>query len=109
MTKDGVQGCFFAPLTVVAGGYNSKFRREDCSTKPVSKSKFWALELQDVTLPSPFFGHVILGDFSPVLLYQIGKHETRVLVDVPDKPSKGWVEQRRRDGLYEKGYPSSSS
>ena len=83
-TKDGTEDFFFAPLTIIADGYDSKFRLENSPTKPVSKSRFWALELQDVTLPSPHFGHVILGDFSPVLLYQIGKHETRALIDVPD-------------------------
>lgn len=32
----------------------------------------------------PKHGHVVLGDFAPVLLYQIGSHETRALVDIPD-------------------------
>jgi squalene monooxygenase len=35
-------------------------------------------------LPSPRHGHVLLGNFSPILLYQIGTHETRILVDIPD-------------------------
>jgi squalene monooxygenase len=38
----------------------------------------------DADLPAPYHGHVILGDGAPVLMYQIGTHETRVLVDVPD-------------------------
>lgn len=40
--------------------------------------------MRDAVLPSPHFGHVILGGFSPVLLYQIGTHETRALINVPD-------------------------
>lgn len=48
------------------------------------KSKFWALELRDVTPPSPFFGRVLLGNFSLVLLYQIGTNETRALINVPE-------------------------
>lgn len=38
----------------------------------------------DTDLPRPKHGHVILGDGAPVLLYQIGTHETRALVDIPD-------------------------
>jgi squalene monooxygenase len=32
----------------------------------------------------PCHGHVVLGDGAPVLLYQIGTHETRALVDIPE-------------------------
>ena len=49
-----------------------------------SRSKFWALELQDAVLRSPSFGHVLLGSFSLVLLYQIGTRETRALINVPE-------------------------
>ncbi|KAK3940994.1 putative squalene monooxygenase [Diplogelasinospora grovesii] len=73
---------FFAPLTIIADGYRSNFRGEIGSRKPASASRFWALELKDAILPSPGFGHVFLGKFSPVLLYQIGTHETRALVNV---------------------------
>ncbi|KAL1910277.1 Squalene epoxidase [Sporothrix stenoceras] len=58
--------------------------RDKASRKVESRSKFWALELQDAVLPSPGFGHVLLGDFSPVLLYQIGSRETRALFNVPE-------------------------
>lgn len=36
-------------------------------------------------LPLPNRGHVILAQPSPVLMYQISAHDTRVLVDVPGK------------------------
>jgi squalene monooxygenase len=42
------------------------------------------MELHDAVLPHPQHGHVLLGDGAPVLLYQIGTHETRALIDVPD-------------------------
>ncbi|KJK73715.1 putative squalene monooxygenase [Metarhizium anisopliae BRIP 53293] len=74
---------FFAPLSIIADGYKSKFRAK-ASRKAESRSKFWALELQDAVLPSPGFGHVLLGSFSPVLLYQIGTRETRALINVPE-------------------------
>ncbi|CAK7217316.1 Squalene epoxidase [Sporothrix eucalyptigena] len=79
----GALDYFFAPLSIVADGYNSQFR-DKASRKVESRSKFWALELQDAVLPSPGFGHVLLGDFSPVLLYQIGSRETRALFNVPE-------------------------
>lgn len=88
--------CFFGQLTIIADGYASRFRKQFLSETPVVRSKFYALELYDCKLPSPGFGHVIIGASSPVLLYQIGTHETRVLVDVPEKlpaasPANGGV------------------
>lgn len=80
---DGKPDYYFAPLTIVADGYASTFRKSVHPYQPTSKSKFYALELEDCPLPSPLHGHVLLGAGSPVLLYQIGTHETRVLVDVP--------------------------
>lgn len=75
---------YFGHLTIIADGYASKFRKEFVRQPPVSKSKFYALELIDADLPTPNHGHVILGDGAPVLLYQIGTHETRALIDVPE-------------------------
>jgi squalene monooxygenase len=83
-TKQGALDHFFAPLTVVADGYASKFRKEYHPHTPEVKSKFWGLELIDVTLPMPYHGHVFIGDGPPVLMYQIGTHETRALIDVPE-------------------------
>lgn len=75
---------YFAHLTVVADGYASKFRKEVSTRTPVVKSKFWGLELIDADLPMPNHGHVLISDSPPVLLYQIGTHETRALVDIPE-------------------------
>lgn len=79
---------YFADLTVVADGYASRFRKEYLKRAPISRSKFWALELIDAVLPRALHGHVILTEGAPVLLYQIGTHETRALVDVPEKLEK---------------------
>ena len=75
---------YFAQLTVVADGYASKFRKEVNTRAPVIKSRFWGLELIDADLPMPNHGHVLISDSPPVLLYQIGTHETRALVDIPE-------------------------
>ncbi|KAK3177314.1 Squalene epoxidase [Lecanicillium sp. MT-2017a] len=82
-TGDKTPDCFFGQLTLIADGYDSKFRKEVTTTKPIFRSKFYALELVDTQLPEPGFGHVIIGKAFPILLYQIGTHETRALFDVP--------------------------
>lgn len=83
-TRNGQADSYFGNLTIVADGYASKFRKEFREDTPVAKSKFWGLELIDADLPMPNHGHVILGDDAPVLLYQIGTHETRALIDIPE-------------------------
>jgi len=83
-TVQGEKDSFFAELTIVADGYASKFRKESRQDTPVVKSKFWGLELIDAKLPMPNHGHVVLGEGAPILLYQIGTHETRALVDIPE-------------------------
>ena len=99
---NGEQDVYFGQLTVLADGYASKFRKEYISRPVVSKSKFWGLELIDAVLPQPLHGHVILGDGAPVLLYQIGTHETRALVDIPEhlasaSPKNGGVKAHLRN------------
>lgn len=44
---------------------------------------FCSLIASDLKLPTPEHGFVAIVDPSPVLMYQIGSNETRVLVDVP--------------------------
>ncbi|KAI4113308.1 MAG: hypothetical protein LQ345_005687, partial [Seirophora villosa] len=83
-TKAGRKDIYFGHLTVLADGYASRFRKEFITHSPVSKSKFYGLELIDADLPRSMHGHVVLGQGAPVLLYQIGTHETRALVDVPE-------------------------
>ncbi|KAA8641820.1 hypothetical protein EYZ11_013560 [Aspergillus tanneri] len=83
MAKD-TKDCYFGHLTVVADGYASKFRKQYHKHTPKFRSRFWGLELIDTELPVPRYGHVILTDGTPILLYQIGTHETRILVDIPE-------------------------
>ncbi|ENI00277.1 hypothetical protein COCC4DRAFT_34462 [Bipolaris maydis ATCC 48331] len=81
---DGEQDYFFGAVTLVADGYASKFRKEYIPHQPQVRSKFWGLEMIDAQLPVPNHGHVILTDAPPILIYQIGTHETRILIDVPE-------------------------
>lgn len=83
--KEGgsTQRTLFAPITVVADGTTSKFRKEYTTRTPEVKSHFVGLVLEDAGIPSPHHGNVILGtNFAPVLVYQIGTSETRALFDI---------------------------
>ncbi|KAI8064313.1 squalene epoxidase-domain-containing protein [Gilbertella persicaria] len=74
---------FYAPLTLVADGIFSKFRKEFTDTKTQVTSHFVGFLIHDLDLPFPQKGFVCLGNPSFVLMYQISPNETRVLVDVP--------------------------
>ncbi|KAI9223874.1 squalene epoxidase-domain-containing protein [Blastocladiella britannica] len=95
-TED-VTTTFRAPLTIVADGCFSKFRRDVLGTQMQAPSHFVGYVLNNCDLPAPNHGHVVLADPSPILLYQIGTHDTRVLVDVPGSkmPSNGSGELTR--------------
>lgn len=85
--KDGVEKeAFRAGLVVVADGCFSNFRTAvmgDRGCKPVVKSHFVGLILEDAVLPIPRHGTVALTKgYGPALMYQIGEHDTRLLVDV---------------------------
>ncbi|KAJ9612539.1 Squalene epoxidase [Cladophialophora chaetospira] len=84
VTRKTEKDFFFGSLTIACDGYASKFRKGFIQHTPRVKSKFWGLELIDCPLPTQKHGTVVLGYNAPVLLYQIGTHETRALVDVPE-------------------------
>ncbi|KAF1961974.1 squalene monooxygenase [Byssothecium circinans] len=83
-TTAGKPDCYFGALTLISDGYNSKFRKAYLPNAPQVRSRFFALELIDAVLPMPGYGHVVLSNAPPILIYQIGTHETRILVDVPE-------------------------
>ncbi|KAF9954996.1 Squalene epoxidase [Mortierella alpina] len=74
-----------SPMVVIADGCFSKFRKQYLNKEVTVSSHFVGLILKDVVLPYPDHGHVILMTPSPVLMYQISKTETRILVDIPGK------------------------
>jgi squalene monooxygenase len=89
MTTDKTSGkkkdYFFGRLTIIADGYNSRFRKHIIHKTPIVKSKFYALKLIDCPMKPKNFGHVFIGKAFPILMYQISTHETRALIDVPEK------------------------
>lgn len=84
-TNEKESDYYFGQLTIIADGYASKFRKQYIDKAPVVRSKFYALELIDCQMPIQNYGTVIVGDkTAPVLVYQIGTHETRALIDIPE-------------------------
>ncbi|KAF7320152.1 SE domain-containing protein [Mycena kentingensis (nom. inval.)] len=74
-----------AKLVVVADGCYSNFRTAVLGSagKPVTKSHFIGVVLEDAVLPIPNHGTVCLVKGSgPVLLYRISERDTRILIDV---------------------------
>ncbi|CAL5326109.1 hypothetical protein CsSME_00005509 [Camellia sinensis var. sinensis] len=82
-TKTGQELKAYAPLTIVCDGCFSNLRRSLCKPQVDVPSCFVGLVLENVDLPFPNHGHVILADPSPILFYPISSTEVRCLVDVP--------------------------
>ncbi|KAI8377498.1 squalene epoxidase-domain-containing protein [Radiomyces spectabilis] len=95
-TKDNEEVRYYAPLVIVADGLFSKFRKDVTVRTPDVRSHFVGFVMKDLDIPFPERGHVILASVAPILMYQIGIHDTRVLVDVPGKlPSASTGELKR--------------
>jgi len=73
-----------APLTVVADGCFSRFRKGLVRAAPLTKSHFVGLILRDCPQMTANYAELVLTDTSPVLIYQISSTSTRVLVDIRD-------------------------
>lgn len=78
----------YAPLTLIADGIFSKFRKEFTDTQTNIMSHFVGFLIKDYQLPFPQKGFVCIAKPSPILMYQIGAHDTRILVDVPGELPK---------------------
>ncbi|KAL6462297.1 hypothetical protein MHYP_G00287190 [Metynnis hypsauchen] len=72
----------YAPLTVVADGCFSKFRKNLVSGKVRVSSHFVGCVMKDCPQFKANHAELVLADPSPVLIYQISSNETRVLVDI---------------------------
>ncbi|KAK2498793.1 hypothetical protein MC885_007578 [Smutsia gigantea] len=89
-----------APLTVVADGLYSKFRKNLTSSKVSVSSHFVGFLMKNVPQFKANHAELILANPSPVLIYQISSNETRVLVDI-----RGEIPRNLREYMVEKIYP----
>ncbi|KAI9472135.1 MAG: squalene epoxidase-domain-containing protein [Benjaminiella poitrasii] len=86
--EDEKEEKIYAPLTLVADGIFSKFRKEFFERSTNVMSHFVGLLVHDFKLPYDKKGFVAIAKPSPILMYQIAPHDTRVLVDVPGELPK---------------------
>nr|QFF91438.1 squalene epoxidase isoform 3 [Potamotrygon motoro]QFF91439.1 squalene epoxidase isoform 4 [Potamotrygon motoro] len=89
-----------SPLTVVADGHFSKFRKNLVKTKISVSSHFVGCIMKDMPQFKPNHAELVLADPSPILVYQISSNETRVLVDI-----RGEMPRHLKDYMIEKIYP----
>ncbi|KAK1332118.1 hypothetical protein QTO34_007804 [Cnephaeus nilssonii] len=89
-----------APLTVVADGLFSKFRKNPISSKVSVSSHFVGFLMENAPQFKANHAELLLVNPSPVLIYQISSNETRVLVDV-----RGELPRNLREYMVEKIYP----
>ena len=83
-TRDGEAGSVTAKLIVGADGRASVVRRSlGLSTRPQTCSRMLGVTLNDVRLPFEGYGHVVCAESSPILIYRLGEHSVRLVVDVP--------------------------
>ncbi|XP_016071566.1 PREDICTED: squalene monooxygenase isoform X1 [Miniopterus natalensis] len=89
-----------APLTVVADGLFSKFRKNLTSNKVSVSSHFVGFLMENAPQFKANHAELLLVNPSPVLIYQISSNETRVLVDI-----RGELPRNLREYMVEKIYP----
>mmetsp|Transcript_3063 Transcript_3063/g.7681 ORF Transcript_3063/g.7681 Transcript_3063/m.7681 type:complete len:513 (-) Transcript_3063:644-2182(-) len=88
-TGDGVERTARAHLTIVCDGMYSSMRKRLSEPKIKHPSYFVGLILNNVSLPYPNHGHVVLAKPSPILFYPISSTQVRCLVDVPGEKLPG--------------------
>ncbi|KAM3929342.1 squalene monooxygenase [Leptodactylus fuscus] len=89
-----------APLTVVADGVFSKFRKDLISGQVTVSSHFVGCILKDSPQFKANHAELVLANPSPVLIYQISSNETRVLVDI-----RGEMPKNLKEYMLEKILP----
>lgn len=77
-SQDGSTRTATAHLTVVCDGMHSSLRRKLSKPDIRHPSHFVGLLLEDASLPHPNFGHVVLGEPSPILFYPISSTQVHL-------------------------------
>ncbi|XP_053571322.1 squalene monooxygenase [Bombina bombina] len=89
-----------APLTVVADGLFSKFRKNLITGNVTVSSHFVGCILKNSPQFKANHAELVLANPSPVLIYQISSTETRVLVDI-----RGELPKNLKEYMIEKIHP----
>uniref|UniRef100_A0A3B3THR4 Squalene monooxygenase n=1 Tax=Paramormyrops kingsleyae TaxID=1676925 RepID=A0A3B3THR4_9TELE len=83
------------PLTVVADGCFSKFRKSLVPDKVKISSHFVGCIMKDSPQFKANHAELVLANPSPILIYQISSKETRVLVDIRGEMPRSLMEYMR--------------
>ncbi len=88
-SRNGTAESVTAARIVGADGRASIVRRSlGLSIQPKTCSRMVGVTLEGASLPLEGYGHVLCGGPGPILMYRLGEHCVRVIVDVP---SEGWT------------------
>ena len=83
-SRSGSDETLTAPRIIGADGQASVVRKSlGLSISPVICSQTVGVVLNGVRLPLEGYGHVLLGGPGPILIYRLGEHHVRLIVDVP--------------------------
>ncbi|MBK8480712.1 MAG: FAD-dependent monooxygenase [Proteobacteria bacterium] len=94
--REGHEQRLQAQLVVAADGRSSRLRRCVGAEAPARLSHSVGVLLRGGVLPHAQHGHVFVTQPAPILGYQIGSDEVRLLVDLPGELPRG-----RGDGLVQ--------
>ena len=88
-SRNGSAECVTAARIVGADGRASVVRRSlGLSIKPNTCSRMVGVTVNGATLPLEGYGHVVCGGPGPILMYRLGEHCVRVIIDIP---SESWT------------------
>ncbi len=83
-SRNGNDEALTVPRVIGADGQASVVRKSlGLSISPLISSWTVGLLLTGVKLPLEGYGHVLLGGPGPMLIYRLGEHHVRLIVDVP--------------------------
>ncbi|EDV23228.1 uncharacterized protein TRIADDRAFT_63342 [Trichoplax adhaerens] len=89
-----------APLTIVADGCFSKFRKSLVKSQVSVSSHFVGTLMENCPQTKANHAELVLTPTTPVLIYQVSSHHTRVLVDVRGKLPSDLKEHVKKVSVY---------
>ncbi len=94
-----------APLTIVSDGPLSKLRGLLSNPEIKVNGYFVGIILENCPLPHPGYGHLVMGDHSPFVMYPVNSNEIRILIDFPgSEPPK--INEDFKDKMLEDFLPN---
>jgi squalene monooxygenase len=83
VSQSGSERTIQAPLTIVSDGPFSRFRGSLSTPDIEVNGYFVGIMLKNCPLPKPGYGHLVMGDHPPFVMYPVNSNEIRILIDFP--------------------------